>query len=81
MSTFCTIRWRGTARGLIQFLETAPGVEGVKIDERPLGPDQQPLPFHMIIHMPAAAQDYRVLIERIVRMEKPAYMTYQILFE
>lgn len=74
-------RWRGTARGLIQFLETATGVDGVQIDEQPTGPNQQPLPFHMIIHMPAAAQDYRVLVERIVRMEKPAYMTYQILFE
>ena len=74
-------RWRGTARGLTHFLETATGVEGVRIEETPAGPENQPLPFHMIIHVPAAAEQYRGLVERIVRMEKPAYMTYQILFE
>lgn len=74
-------RWRGTARGLTQFLETATGIEGVRIEEQPPGPDGRPTPFHMIVHVPAAGEAYRALIERLVRMEKPAYMTYQILFE
>ncbi len=74
-------QWRGTARGLKAFLETATGVEGIVIDERAPGTDGRPQPFHIVVKAPLAAQDYRVLMERIIRMEKPVYVTYQLVFE
>lgn len=74
-------RWRGTLRGLKGFLETATGVDDFGILEEPEGPDHRPQPFHMTIRIPAAGKPYRALIERIIRMEKPAYMTYDILEE
>lgn len=73
--------WRGTAQGLLRFLETATGVQGFTLSERP--PDQagRPRPFHLGIRAPAAARPYRALVERIVEMEKPAYMTYELAFD
>jgi phage tail-like protein len=74
-------KWRGTARGLIQFLETATGTLGFKIDEHVPGPDGRPLPFHMRVAAPAAALPHQVLIQRIIEMEKPAYVTYELIFQ
>ncbi|HEX9018916.1 MAG TPA: phage tail protein [Anaerolineaceae bacterium] len=71
-------RWRGTARGLKDFLETATGVEGIIITEEPPAADGRPRPFHMSIQIPAAGKPLRALIDRIIRMEKPAYMTYDL---
>jgi phage tail-like protein len=74
-------KWRGTARGLMRFLETAVGREGFAIDEVVLGPDGRPRPFHLLITAPADAARYRALIERIIDMEKPAYVTYELAFQ
>jgi hypothetical protein len=73
-------KWRGTARGLLHFLETAVGQEGFEIDEAVPGPDGRPRPFHLMIKAPADAERYRALLERIVEMEKPAYVTYELVF-
>ena len=73
-------KWRGTAKGLRLFLETATGLQGYEIDEQVAGPEGQPRPFHMTISAPAQAQPYRVLIERIIEMEKPAFETYELKF-
>lgn len=73
-------KWRGTARGLLHYLETATGVRGFQIEEQVLGPDGLPRPFHLRVQVPAEAGIYRTLIERIVEMEKPAYMTCEVLF-
>ena len=73
-------KWRGTARGLLRFLETAVGHQGFEIDETPMGPDGRPRPFHILIRAPAATARYRVLIERIIEMEKPAFVTYDLEF-
>ncbi len=73
-------KWRGTAKGLRLFLETATGLQGYEIDEQVAGPEGQPRPFHVAIRAPAEAEAYRVLIERIIEMEKPAYVTYELKF-
>jgi phage tail-like protein len=73
-------KWRGTARGLLHFLEVATGMVGFSIDEQVPGADGRPLPFHMQVQAPAAAESYRALVEAIVEMEKPAYVTYELVF-
>jgi phage tail-like protein len=72
--------WRGTARGLLGFLETATGVPGFTIDEEVPGPDGQPRPFHFRVVAPAAAERFRTLIEAIIAQEKPAHVTYELSF-
>ncbi|SRR5579883_1173553 len=71
-------QWRGTAKGLLRFLETATGVQGFTIEEQVVGADGRLQPFHMRIHVPADAEPYRVLIERIIESEKPVYVTYEL---
>lgn len=35
-------------------------------------------PFHIVVRTPDIAVEYRALVEKIVEMEKPAYVTYDI---
>lgn len=63
-------KWRGTARGLVLFLEIATGLRGFAIEE--------PRPFHFVLALPPGAAVHRSLIERIVGSEKPAYVTAEI---
>jgi phage tail-like protein len=72
---------KGTARGLILFLETAVGVGGFVIQEEILGPDGRPRPFHVRIVAPAGASPHRALVERIIESEKPAHVTYDLEFQ
>jgi hypothetical protein len=74
-------QWRGTARGLILFLEIATGTRGFEISEQIAGPDGRPQPFHIRIRAPEAVRLHRVLIERIIESEKPAYVTYELEFK
>jgi phage tail-like protein len=74
-------QWRGTARGLLRFLETATGAQGFIIEEQVPGPDGLPLPFHLRVHVPKAAAPYRSMIERIIEAKKPAYVTYELQLE
>jgi hypothetical protein len=71
-------RWRGTRRGLLQFLHVATGMSGFEVDEEPRWPDGRPRPFHFVLHGPGGAAQLRPLIERIVESEKPAYVTCDI---
>ena len=64
-------KWRGTARGLILFLEIATGLQGFEVAE--------PRPFHFTLTLPPGAAPHRPLIERIVSSEKPAYVTAEII--
>ncbi|HEU0021415.1 MAG TPA: hypothetical protein VFR55_07065 [Dehalococcoidia bacterium] len=73
-------KWRGTSRGLIKFLETATGLTGFEINENPLGENSVERPFHVVIRVPSGADRYRELIETIVEMEKPAYVTSDLEF-
>jgi phage tail-like protein len=72
-------QWRGTARGLLRFLETATGVQGFKIDEQVVGPDGRLRPFHMRVLVPQRAEPYLAMIQRIIESEKPAYVTYELI--
>jgi len=73
-------KWRGTSRGLLRFLETATGAQGFEIHERVPGIDGRPRPFHILVRAPKKTKPYRDLIEQIIEMEKPAYVTYQLDF-
>lgn len=72
--------WRGTAKGLLLFLETAIGTDGFEIDERVIGPDGLPKPFHIRIRAPQSTAPYAALIESIIEYEKPAHVTYELEF-
>ena len=73
-------KWRGTRKGLQRFLETATGLAGFAIDEQVPDEDGRPKPFHILVRAPAAAEQYRGLVERVIEMEKPAYVTYALEF-
>jgi len=73
-------KWRGPAKGLLLFLQTATGVAGFEVDERVAGPDGRPRPYHIRVRAPESAAVYRFLIERVVEIEKPAHVTYEIEF-
>jgi hypothetical protein len=74
-------QWRGTKKGLDHFLEIAVGTEGFTIEEQVIGPDGAPIPFHLRVIAPDAVRSHQALIERIIESEKPAYVTYQLVFE
>ena len=73
-------KWRGTAQGLLLFLRTATGLDSFDLDEQVPGVDGRPRPFHIAIKAPHEAAPYRALVERIIEMEKPAYVTYELRF-
>jgi phage tail-like protein len=74
-------QWRGTSRGLLRFLETATGAQGFAVDEQVPGENGLPRPFHLRVRAPRETAPYRVLIERIIEVEKPAYVTYELVFK
>ena len=63
---------RGTFRGLQHFLQIATGVERYRITADPT------TPFHILVYYPAEAAPLLPLIQRIVQLEKPAYVTYAL---
>jgi phage tail-like protein len=73
-------QWRGTRRGLLLFLTTATGLDGFEINEKVAGEDGRILPFHIEVSAPSGALAHRVLLERIIKQEKPAYVTYTLRF-
>lgn len=73
-------KWRGTRRGLLRFLETATGATGFDIDEQVPGANDLPRPFHLHVRAPQATQVHRGLIEQVIELEKPAYVTYTLEF-
>lgn len=73
-------RWRGTARGLKLFLETATGIKGFELDEQLSLENGLPRVFHFRVTAPAAATRFRDLIEAIINGEKPAYATCELDF-
>lgn len=82
-------KWRGTARGLVASLETATGVHGFAVEEGAAAADAgagrgnpapTSRPFHIHVLAPAGAQKHQPLIVQIIEMEKPAYVTYELVF-
>jgi len=74
-------RWRGAKKGLDHFLEIATGTNGFTIEEQVIGPDGAPIPFHLRVIAPQEVKLHQSLIERIIESEKPAYVTYELVFE
>lgn len=66
-------RWRGTKEGLIRTLEIATGQTGFTVSELY---DQ---PYHIIVTYPPTAAPYAQLLRRLVDLEKPAYVTCEVL--
>jgi phage tail-like protein len=73
-------QWRGTKKGLLLFLQTATGASDFEIEEQTPGDDNQPRPFHLLVRAPAETLPHQALIERIIALEKPAYVTYELEF-
>lgn len=65
-------RRRGTRESVRRMLETATGLAGFAVAEDPQRP------FHIVVTYPPAAAPYRSLVEAIVRLEKPAYATFEL---
>jgi phage tail-like protein len=74
-------QWRGTRKGLQLFLETATGMSGFDIEETVVGQDGQIKPFHVRITAPGQLARHRILVERIIELEKPVYVTHELQFE
>ena len=72
-------QWRGTRQGLLHFLETATGLTGFEIDEAVVEKNQV-IPYHLLIIAPGRARPYQSLLHRIITLEKPAYVTYELAF-
>lgn len=72
-------QWRGTRIGLSLFLKTATGAD-FDIDEQVLDEDGKPRPFYLRINGPKELEEHRHLIDRIVQLEKPAYVKYELRF-
>lgn len=71
-------RWRGTHKGLALFLETATGMKGFVVDEHVRDAGGKEKPFHLRISAPSELARHRALIRRIIDLEKPAYVTYEL---
>jgi len=73
-------QWRGTRKGLLRFLETATGVKGFEINEQVQTAIRQPRPFHLHIRAPQETRKHQGMIEQVIELEKPAYVTYELEF-
>lgn len=71
-------QWRGTRVGLVRFLETATGLSGFEIDDGAGLTPGDPRSFHLVVRAPAGAAADLPLIRRIIEVEKPAYVTYDL---
>jgi len=69
---------RGTAQGLVRFLQTATGLQEFSVDESVPGDDGLPRPFHIRVRGPETARPHEPLLHRIIRSERPAYVTYEL---
>jgi phage tail-like protein len=74
-------RRRGTAGGLVLFLETATATRGFAVDEHVTTADGTPRPFHVRVRAPHGTLAHRALIERIIDSEKPVHVTYDLEFQ
>jgi phage tail-like protein len=68
-------QWRGTPDGLLALLRTATGVAGIAVEE----PADRP--FHLRVRLPHTAAGQLDLVTRLVRAEKPAATTCEVLLD
>ena len=72
-------RWRGTRRGLIEYIRIYTGFQPTIIDLDEQVTDDEPLPphvFRVILEVPDPAAFDRRLIAQIIEAEKPAHTGY-----
>jgi hypothetical protein len=74
-------RERGTRDGIVRFLEIATGTKGFRIAEEVRDSRGGIVPFHVRIQAPPGVGAHRRLIQRIIEMEKPAHVTYELTFD
>ena len=68
---------RGTTAGLETMLRVALGVASIRVLDS-MGDPRITRPFHLVVQLPRAAVASRPLVELIVRFEKPAHLTHEI---
>jgi phage tail-like protein len=73
-------RWRGTKRGLREYLRIYTGVEP-EIIEHFDGNDGGPYRFTVIIRVPDPKSLNERLVRRVINAEKPAHTTYELRIE
>lgn len=73
-------KWRGTAWAVTESLEIATGVRGFVVTEEPPGPLYTARPFHFFVTAPAGVSKDKEVIEKVIEMQKPAYVTYEIIW-
>jgi phage tail-like protein len=74
-------QWRGTKTGLKRFLEIGTGVSGFDIYEMVRAPNGATRPFHIRVVAPKESRPYQSMIERVIDQEKPAHVTYELIFK
>jgi phage tail-like protein len=80
-TAFYLSQWRGTQRGLVRFLETATGITGFQIDESVPGSEGQLRTFFFRVTAPPEAAIHETLIRGIVGADKPAYVSFELVFK
>lgn len=71
---------RGTRAALEEFLSVATGIDGFTVEENPPDAQRATRPFHVRVRAPDVAKRYADLVARIVEGERPAYVTYEIVY-
>jgi phage tail-like protein len=71
---------RGTSGGLQLFLEIVTGEGPFRLEEKVADEEGALIPFHVRVLAPRSTQVYQELIERIVENEKPAYVTWDLVW-
>lgn len=74
-------RSRGSRPSLERFLAVATGIAGIAVEDANVDGEGRPRSFHLLVRAPAEARRYAGLIARIVDAERPAYTTYEIVYE
>jgi phage tail-like protein len=80
-SRVAQVRWQGTRQGLVLFLEIATGVTGFEVNEQILNEAGEPMPFHVRVIAPETLRPQAALLERMIELEKPAHVTYDLVFQ
>ncbi len=73
-------KWRGTAWAVTESLEIATGVPGFVVSEEPPDAGRAARPFHFFVTTPEGVLKDKEVIEKVIEMQKPAYVTYEIIF-
>jgi len=78
--SFELAKWRGTLKGLIHFLEIATETQGFVIEEN-VDLHGQYKDFHLVVRSPKKLEHKKKMIDHIVKNEKAAYISYELVFD